>query len=871
MPPRSLLTLGLLLLLPSLASSAAPPVLSPSRPSAAINLAGLVARPIGPATPGGRITSVAVVEKKPTIQYVGTAGGGVWKTIDDGLTWAPVFEGRPCPSIGAVAVAPSNPEVVWVGTGEANARNSVSWGNGVFRSTDAGKTWESVGLADSAHIGRIVVHPHDPKTAWVAALGRLWGSNPERGIFKTGDGGKSWQHVLNLGDETGCVDLAIDPSDPQVLYTAAYRVRRDAFAGGNPAVQFGPRAGLYRSRDGGKTWDRLTKGLPDRPYGRCGLAVAPTDPRTVYAVIQTDQTNIRNVAGQPPRFSNVIDSGGIFRSRDRGETWAKLNDLCPRPFYYGQIRVDPNDGQRIYVLGVHLFVSRDGGFTFRDDGAPGVHPDLHDLWLDPSDPAHMVLAGDGGLYYSSSRGVFWLPVHNLPIGQFYGIGLDSRQPYRVYGGMQDTGSWGGPSRTRAPQGITNADWFRVLGFDGFQCAVDPADPDIIYAEGQYGLLHRIDLRAGRAFRIRPHIPGEPGHRFNWSSPLLISAHDSKTIYYGGNVLFRSLTRGDSWQVISADLTYGKPGPSAESGHTLTTLAESPVEAGVLYTGSDDGRVCVSRTGGRTWVDVSARIPGVAAERWITRIVCSPTLAGAAYLSLTRYRQDDRAPYLFRTDDFGLNWKPLAGNLPREGPIHVLRLDPRRADLLYVGTEFGLFVSLDAGTSWQPLGKGLPPASVQDLAISARDRELVIATHGRSLYILDLASLQDLTPAVQAEPASVLEMPPVVLRTAGRSFNLPARVYAAPNPPEGAVIHYWLKDAPKAGDFRLSVLDSAGKVVRDLSGQAPAEAGLQRIVWDLRRAGAPDRTEVAVRPGEYAVRLETGGRTWLRKFRVQGEG
>lgn len=821
----------------------------------------LPARPIGPATMGGRVTAVAVVESKPAIQYIGTAGGGVWKTGDNGLTWNVVFPGRPHPSIGAVCVAPSNPDVVWVGAGEANARNSVSWGNGVFRSTDAGKTWQHLGLAETHHIGKIIVHPKDPNTAWVAALGHLWGPNQERGVFKTSDGGKTWQHSLRIDLDTGCIDLAIDPGDPKLLYAAACCMRRDGFAGGNPATQFGKKAGLYRSSNAGKTWERLSKGLPDRPLGRCGLDVSRSDPKQLYAVIPTDRTNIRLVAGQPAKAGNVTETGGIFRSRDKGDTWEKVNDLCPRPFYFGQVRIDPRDPERVYVLGIPLYATQDGGKTFRQDAGRGVHVDHHDMWIDPADPAHLVLGNDGGLYYSINRTNSWTHVANMPIGQFYGIGLDNRTPYRIYGGLQDNGSWAGPSRGPDGRGPVNADWMRVLTMDGFHCQIDPGDSDILYAEGQYGRFFRIDLRTKRSKPIRPTStnPTTPAFRFNWSTPILASSHQDRALYYGGNFVFRSLDRGDTWQIISPDLTRGAPGASAHTGHTITTLAESPLQKGLLWAGSDDGRVHVTRDSGKVWVDVSARIPGVPPDRWITRIECSPWDAGTAWLSLTRHRQDDRAPYLFVTTDHGANWKKITGNLPGEGYVHVVRADPRNRDLLYVGTEFGLFASLDSGTFWRPLGADLPPAAVHDLVVHPRERELVIATHGRSLYVMDVAPLQELTSKARGEIV-LFGVRPALVRKPRPGDPVPARTFAAPTPAPEAGIHYWLK-VPIEG-VKLRILDATGKPVVDLP--APTQEGLHRVAWDLKRGGK------VVGAGEYAVELRVGEKVLTTKVKVTAE-
>jgi photosystem II stability/assembly factor-like uncharacterized protein len=819
---------------------------------------------------GGRVTTLAVVEGRPATLYIGAASGGLWKTVNNGTTWAPVFEHAGSAAVGAVATAPSDPDVVWVGTGEGNPRNSVSWGDGVWRSRDGGKTWQHRGLGRTHHIGRIVVHPKDPDVVWVAALGHLWGPSKERGVFKTRDGGKTWEHALAPDEDTGCVDLAADPADPDTLYAAAYRVRRGPFSGGDPAVQFGPAAGLYRSRDAGKTWVRLSRGLPTRPLGRCGLAVSRRDPRLLYAVVQSDRTNIRLTPGQAPGNSDKTDTGGVFCSRDRGDTWVKVNDLCPRPFYYGQVRIDPRDDQTVWVLGIFLHVSHDGGRTFKNDGAPGVHADHHDLWIDPADPGHLVLGNDGGVYFSWDRGANWEHVRNLPLGQFYACGVDMRRPYRVYGGLQDNGTWAGPSRTRSLDGITAADWSRVLGGDGFHCQPDPSDPDTVYAEGQYGGLRRLDVRTGLETDVRPSPPTplSPAYRFNWSAPVLLSPHNARTVYFGGNRVFRSVDRGDNWEVISPDLTLGKPGASADIGHTLTALAESPVRPGVLWAGSDDGRVCVSRNGGVEWVDVSARVPGVPAGWQVSRIECSPFAAGTAWLALDRHRQDDRAPYLFQSDDFGAHWRPLAGSLPREGPVYVVRASSRNRDLLFVGTETGLFVSPDGGAGWQPLSAGLPTVPIHDLVLHPRDRELVIATHGRGLYVLDVGPLEEMTAAVREKEAHLFEVRPALAfePVAGPGL-VGGKNYAAPNPPPVAAIYYVLRD-PAPQPVRVVVTDAVGRVLAEIAGTR--EAGLHRVQWNLRGGAGLDLVHGArlVPPGDYAARLYVGDRAVMaRKFQV----
>jgi photosystem II stability/assembly factor-like uncharacterized protein len=859
------LVLGLAALLPVRPLPAAPQNFDPGM------LDVLAARPLGPANMGGRVVDVAVVEGRPATMYVASASGGLWKTVNNGTTWTPVFEHEATAALGAVAVAPSNPDVVWVGTGEANARNSVSWGDGVYKSTDGGKTWTNTGLRESAHVGRIVIHPRNPDVVYVAALGRLWGPNRERGLYKTVDGGKTWRQVKSLGEETGFVDLALDPNDPDTLYAAGYHVRRGPFAGGNPAEMWGPEAGLYRTADGGENWVRLSAGLPTRPLGRCGLAVARKDPRVVYAVVQTDRTVLARESewGQPAHPGGDPETGGVFRSDDHGETWAKVNDLCPRPFYFSQVRVDPGDDRRVYVLGVSLHVSADGGRTFTADGASGIHSDHHALWVDPADPQHLVLGGDGGLFLSYDRGATWGHVKNLPIAQFYAAAVDTRKPYRVYGGLQDNGTWGGPSATHSAEGITLADWTRVMGGDGFHCQVDPADPDTLYAESQYGGLTRVNVRTGESKGIAPKpADGAAAYRFNWSTPLLLSPHNPRTLYFGGNHLFRSVDRGDSWQEVSPDLTHGRPGPSRDFGHTLTAVAESPLRPGLLYAGSDDGRVHVSRDGGGHWADVSDRVPGVPAERWVTRLECSRFAEGTAYLTLDRHRNDDRAPYVFRTTDYGATWTALANNLPADGPVLVLCEDRRNRNLLFAGTEFGLFASFNGGSSWYRLRAGLPTVAVHDLVIHPRERELVIATHGRGLYVLDVAPLEELTSVVLESAAHLFDVRPATLFESHGSHGLGGGpTYAAPNPPFGAVLCYYLRET-SARPPSLTITDALGNTVAVL--KADAGPGLHRLVWDLRAGGDGARAGALVPPGDYAARLEVDGQALVKRVRVDAE-
>jgi photosystem II stability/assembly factor-like uncharacterized protein len=826
-------------------------------PAAAI-LDRLPIRNLGPGTMGGRVVDLAAVENNPKVFYVASASGGLWKTPDGGDTWAPVFDEQHTLCLGAVAVAQSNPEVVWVGTGEGNPRNSVSWGAGVYRSTDAGKTWKSMGLADTQHIGRIAIHPKNPDIVYVAALGHVWGPNKERGLYRTTDGGQTWELCKFVDENTGFIDVAIDPVEPSVLYAAAWQVRRDGFSAGNPKTGHGPGSALFRSEDGGKSWEKMSQGLPDRQLGRCGFSIYRKDPRIVYAVIQTDRTST-SVQGQAAKEGTDTSIGGIFRSEDKGKTWRKVNDLCPRPFYYGQIRVDPNDDKRLYVLGVSFQVSDDGGKTFKA-GSRGAHPDHHALWINPADSNYLILGNDGGLYVSKNRGGAWEALRGPNMAQFYGVSADMRKPYWVYGGLQDNGSWGGPSATASTQGIATGDWKRLAGADGFRAQADLNDPDTVYVESQYGGLQRYSWKNGKAKAIKPVAPkGEPAYRFNWNAPMLVSPHDSKVVYYGGNHLFRSANRGDSWEKISPDLTRGQPGPDPSTGHTLTCIAESPLKAGLLYVGTDDGRLHVSKSGGKDWTDLSEKLPDLPQERWISSVRCSHHAEGTAYVAVDRHRNDDRKPYLFKTTDYGATWSPMTGDLPATASVNDVCESSRNKDLFFAGTEFGLFASLDAGKHWTRM-TGIPPGiTVHELMIHPRDRDLVIATHGRGIWVADVAPLEELTAKVFQSDVHLFAIKPAL--PFEPKTDTPARGFKGTNPPYGAVIQYLLKQAVPGAS--VTVADKNGKTVATLPG--PKEPGLQRVVWDLRPTGSQDRR---VEAGEYAVTLKAGDKTLTQKLTVE---
>jgi photosystem II stability/assembly factor-like uncharacterized protein len=839
--------------------------------------AALPARSIGPANMGGRVVAVAVAEGDPKTIYVAAASGGLWKTSDGGDSWKPVFDEQTTLVLGDVAVAPSDKNVVWVGSGEGNPRNSVSWGDGVYKSTDGGKTWKNMGLKETRQIGRVAIHPTNPDVVYVAALGHFWAANKERGLYKTTDGGKTWKQVKFIDDDTGFVDVVIDPAEPDIVYASTYCVRRDGFAGGNPKTQTGSNTGLFKTTDGGKTWEKMTDGLPDRPLGRCGFSICRKEPNIVYAVVQTDKSDV-SVRGQVAKTNaNNVEIGGIFRSEDRGKKWVKVNDLCPRPFYYGQIRVDPNDSQRVYVLGVSSSVSDDGGKTFKTF-ANGTHSDHHAFWIDPKDGNHVILGGDGGLYFSKNKGQQWEAVRNLVLGQFYGVAVDMRKPYHVYGGLQDNGSWGGPSATHYSDGIALNDWKRIGGGDGFQCAADPNDPDTVYCESQYGALSRVSLKnvgggmggkGGGGKSIRPKAEkGEPAYRFNWNAPVLLSPHKSTTIYYGGNFLFKSTDRGDTWAKVSPDLTRGEPGPAANNGHTITTIAESPLKAGLLYVGTDDGRLHVSMNDGKDWTDLSNNVPDMPQKRWITRVECSHFDEGTAYLTIDRHRNDDLKPYVFKTTDHGATWKPLANNLPAESPVHVIRESSTNKVLLFAGTENGLYISQDGGQKWQHFTNGLPPGViVHDLLIHPRDRELVIGTHARSVYVMDIAPLEQLDEKAAASDVFLFDVRPATAFQAKTRENTsgPAGVtkqVLADNPPYGAMIYYRLKNV--AGEApALTVTDGEGKVMFKMNGAK--EAGLHRAVWNLR---GTEEDAALVAPGEYTVTLKVGDKALTKKLTVE---
>jgi len=857
------------------ADSARAPSKSTRAPAAAAALdpkllKDLTWRSIGPANMGGRVSSIAVVEAKPWTVYVGYGTGGVFKTTNAGTTWNPMFDKQPVASIGSVAVWQKNPDVVWVGTGEANSRNSSSWGRGVFRSGDAGATWKSMGLEATSTISRVIPHPTDSNTVYVAALGRLWNDNPERGIFKTTDGGRTWTHVLKVDALTGAVDLAMDPGDPNTLYAAMYARRRTAWS----YTAGGTTGGIFRTRDGGRSWTRLTNGLP-ASTGRIGLDVYRKNPREIYAVIESDE------GGHLAEFESKSRAGGVFRSEDGGDHWQRLSEYAPRPFYFGQIRVQPDDDQRVYLLGVDLWISDDGGRTFRAGGARIIHSDCHAMWIDPAHSEHVVMGTDGGFYVSWDRAATWDFVNNLATGEFYNITLDRRDPYWVYGGLQDNQSWGGPSRTTLDveyfgddshhEGILNDHWYDLGGGDGFHVGVDPVNPDIVYHESQQGFLERLDLRSHKTRNLKPsNKEGEATFRFNWNAPFLVSPHDPSVLWMGGNHVFKLVDRGDRWQMASPDLSTQDPkkmvtgGSGAETHCTVVSLAESEVAAGTLWAGTDDGKLWVTTDAGAHWTDLTANLKGVPVGLYVGGIEPSHHDARTAYVAIDGHRSDDRRPYLLVTHDLGRSWSVISAGLPPDAPVLVVREGQVNASLLFAGTEFGIWTSVDAGGHWAKIGEGLPTVAVDDIALHPREHDLVIGTHGRSLWILD-----DVTPLEHWKAAtatdSVTLFPPrgaTAFYAMGIGGVWGSRTFRAKNPPFGAYLDYYLGVEFEDG-VSLSIADSAGSAVRKLTG--PGTRGLHRVTWELQagepkdRIGRPEWSDqpLFVRPGRYTVTLSAG--------------
>jgi photosystem II stability/assembly factor-like uncharacterized protein len=1066
----------------------------------------MVWRSIGPANMGGRVTAIAVVESDPTTYYIATASGGLLKTTNNGTTFSNLFDHETVVSIGDVAVAPSDPNIVWVGTGENNPRNSVSYGDGVYKSTDAGKTWKNMGLKQSFQIGRIIIHPKDPNTVYVGALGRLYGPNEERGVFKTEDGGKTWKKVLYVDDKTGVIDVRMDPNDPNTLLAALWERKRDGFDGFfgpatewptpdqyGPAVTYGPGGGIFKSTDAGKSWKKLNdpklnSGLPTVKTGRIGIDYSRKTKGLVFAIIDTenigkgrpvptvylgvtfdndfkgpgmkvddsyddgpalkagikagdvitaldgkkiadyDDYNALIAAKKPddmakftitrgdkeqtielklvpkpapdkpapganarllpgfipvdspdtplivktvpkggqaekagvkagmevvavdgktvtnwPQFrgelrtfpkqpdarkagdkvkitfktsdkkfdatlaleamefgpqpnpnrrflrdqtvggqlENVVkdqgkdgfQTGGVFVSKDGGDTWTRVNSLNPRPFYFSNIRVDPNDDKRLFVLGDKpLWRSLNGGAKFEASPSQAVHDDMHALWIDPANSRHMLIGCDGGFYVTYDRGDNWDHLNTQALGQFYHVCVDNQKPYHVYGGLQDNGSWGGPSRTLRSDGPVNDDWVFLNGGDGFVCRVDPTDPDIVYTESQNGAMNRRNLRTGETKFIGRPATGNDQLRWNWNTPFILSSHNPSIFYSGGQMVFRSITRGENAKAISPELTRSKAG-------TISALAESPLNAETLWAGADDGNLWLTRDGGVKWDNLFEKLTaaGLPGPRWVSSIEPSRTVAGRCYITLDAHRSDDDRPYVFVTEDYGQSWKPLTNNLPSFGSTHVLREDYTNPNILYCGTEFGIWVSLNRGAAWAKLNNNLPTVAVREIAQPTTAGEIVAATHGRSIWILDVTSLRQMTTHAETvdgtertiDPLTApvtLFAPAAVVRwkmETGREFpySHDIRKFYGTNPKPGANFEYLLTKPAKSASLR--VLDVNGALVFR-SDSAPIEAGFHRLSWNLGVRGT------TIPAGGYRVVLTVDGKEYAQSLLVEND-
>ena len=839
-----------------------------------LSLNALRFRCIGPALTSGRISDFAVNPKKSSEYYVASSSGGVWKTVNAGTTFTPVFDSQGSYSIGCVTMDPSNPNVVWVGAGENNNQRSVAYGDGVYKSVDGGKSWKNVGLKTSEHIGMITIDPRDSDVVYVAAYGPLWSAGGERGLYKTADGGKTWEAVLTVSEHTGVSEVHLDPRDPDVVYAVAHQRRRHVWT----LVDGGPESALYKSVDAGKNWEKINRGLPGGDLGRISIAISPADPEIMYAIVEAQGNR-----------------GGFYRSTNRGASWERRNSYTARGNYYQELVCDPRDPERVYSMDTFLQVTDDGGLNWRSLGDRSKHWDSHALWIDPFDTDHYLNGNDGGVYESFDRGKTWKFMTNLPVTQFYKVAVDYAEPfYNVYGGTQDNYSLGGPSRTTSAHGIVSADWYTTQGGDGFESQVDPEDHNIVYAQSQHGNLIRFDKRSGETTGIKPkERKGEKAYRWNWDSPLLISPHSHTRLYFAANKVFRSDDRGDTWQVISGDLTrqidrnklevmgriwpmdaVAKNASTSQYGN-IVALDESPVQEDMLYAGTDDGLIQVTEDGGNTWIKID-KFPGVPEMTYVNEVLASRHDRNTVYAAFNNHKRGDFKPYVLKSTDAGRTWLSITSDLPGRGSVYALAEDHGNKNLIFCGTEFGVFVSTNGGKNWKQMKSGLPTIAVRDIAIQRRENDLVLGTFGRGFYILDdysplrYCDSQTLSKEAHIYPVKdawmFVEWSPLgTLGSRDKGFQ-GEMYYAADNPPFGATFTYHLKESiqtlrdkrnkdekeaiknnkpvyyPSLEQIRaeeeeetpylvFNILDETGYIVRQL--RASASAGLHRITWDLR--------------------------------------
>jgi photosystem II stability/assembly factor-like uncharacterized protein len=883
-------------------------------------------RGIGPIGQGGRVDDIAVSQDDPHVFFVGFATGGLWKTTNNGITFKPVFDTHPTASVGAIAISESDANIVWVGTGESNNRQSSSFGAGVYLSTDGGETFELVGLEETQSISRIVTHPSDPNVAWVAANGHLFGPNVERGVYKTSNKGNSWEKVLYVDENTGATDLIIDSSNPDVLFAATYQRRRTAccFVGG------GPGSGIWHSSDGGGRWSRVEgNGLPNGTMGRIALTNTPANPNMIYAQIEvapdkenalsTEETAEQERLAQEDSLPDDPQYNGIWRSTDKGSTWEFRSNENGRPMYFSQIRVDPMDPDLVYTVDQRVHKSTDGGQTFKTLEGYG-HVDQHAFWINPENSNHIMIGNDGSLDVSYDQGENWESFRNWEVGQPYHASVDMRRPYYVCTGLQDNGSWCGPSSVRGDQ-ILSEDWYRVGGGDGFYTAVDHTDHRQIFSESQNGNIRRVNLETGEQSNIRPQPPRNdrdsnispaPSQdleiRWNWNTPFILSPHNQRVIFAGSNRLFRSLDQGETW-TMSPDLTKSVTKDEVEimgqynslprcrpwirgeeciisrndgvnQYSTIVSITESTLLPGLLWVGTDDGNIQMSRDGGSTWTEVGRNMPGSTQNYYVSRVEASHADPATAYASLDGHRSDDLRPYIYVTHDFGETWTSISSDLPQFGNVRTIREDPKNHDLLYAGTEFGFYISLNGGDSWHQFMNNLGTTRIDDVLVHPRDNDLVLATHGRSIQIIDdITPLQNLTSQILEMDAHLFQPREAVLWKQDRRFSRSvtgAKIWQGTNAPAGTNISYYLKDDVDE-TVSITVTDlRTGETFRELEG--PTMKGLNRVVWDLRgndppmeegnRGGFSGGNQApTAQPGTYRVTLEVSGDSFSQLVNV----
>ncbi len=827
------------------------------------------ARHIGPATMSGRIASLDAVQSDPRIIYAGTASGGLWKTTNGGVKFKAIFD-KYNQCIGAVTIDQDHPDTVWVGTGETWIRNSVGEGDGIYRTYDGGENWKKMGLDETERIGKIIIHPKDPNTIYVAALGHLWNANTERGVYKTTDAGETWERILYIDENTGCADLAIDPENPDILYAAMWEFRRFPYFFNSG----GPGSGLYISRDGGQEWNKVDDGMPDGTLGRIAVNVSPVDPNIVYALVESEKSS-------------------LYRSEDKGKSWKMVNEtpsMGHRPFYFSMIVPDPVDTNRVYKPGYSLIVSENGGKNFRGTFITGgrVHGDFHPLWISEKDNNLMYLGTDGGLYVSNDKGSSWRFIRNLPVSQFYHASVDNKKPYNVYGGLQDNGSWMGPSKS--PSGIQNRNWTSLGGGDGYYVFPDKYDENIVYWQYQGGNIKRRFMDTRESKDIKPYEEeGEVKLRFNWNTPVAFSP-TRDIMYVGSQYLYRSENKGDSWKRISPDLTTNDPekqkqeetggitidNSTAENHCTIYTISESPANPEIIWVGTDDGNLQISKNGGKNWDNVVLNVPDLPASTWISNISASLVDAGKAYVTFDGHRAGDKQPYLYKTTDFGESWISLVDDNIK-GWCYKMIEDTENPNLLFLGTELGLFVSIDGGLVWSQFKGKLPNVSVRDLVIQERENDLVLGTHGRGILIIDdITPLRQLSEEVLQQDVAFLESRPYELGYLGWEMGLTGDdEFVGSNPRGSSIISYYLKKRYIFGDMLIEIYNDKGEKIKELP--AGKRKGINRVPWYMRMKApkVPSSPLLAFRamygptypPGEYTAKIVKGDKTYEGKINV----